>query len=283
LNPAGVKNFAIAAVDRHLGVFQAFLSKGWRPIKLFTPCATDIQSAFTNKSTLTMAQQLGLPVQHTPIRAEDLEELQQAQCDLLVLASYAYRLPAWEAYLPYAINFHPSPLPIGRGPYPLIEAIQQGFRQWGVTCHKVSAEFDQGDVLAQKAFSMSPECGHDVLDLQAQIAAKELALKVAEELETLWCQAQVQREGCYFPLWDASESKLDFSSPLAVLLRQVLQFGAVGCQALLNQKSLTIRRASGWLEKHAVAPGTVVHTYHTSIVVACRDGFMSITDWTLSN
>ena len=58
--------------------------------------------------------------------------------------------------MPFAVNFHASPLPNARGPYPAFRAILEGRRSWGVTCHRLEHGFDAGDILAAEVFFRSP-------------------------------------------------------------------------------------------------------------------------------
>ena len=74
---------------------------------------------FHHKAVIERAQQLRLPVQISRMQDRDLAELETLGTDLLVVGSYQWRIGGWSRHLPHAVNFHPSPLPHGRGPYPL--------------------------------------------------------------------------------------------------------------------------------------------------------------------
>ena len=43
--------------------------------------------------------------------------MRQAGCELLLCAGYYYRVPVTDAFP--MVNFHPSPLPVGRGAWPM--------------------------------------------------------------------------------------------------------------------------------------------------------------------
>ena len=113
--------FAFAGIDFLGDVFHTLIEQGWEPVKLFTrPC--DNVYDF-NDVTVARARSLRLPIQMSRIRPADLTGLKAMGCDALVVAGYPWLVKGWEGYLPYAVNFHPSPLPEGRGPYPLFQAI----------------------------------------------------------------------------------------------------------------------------------------------------------------
>ena len=103
------RRFAITATDRYLGVFKAFVEAGWQPVKLFT--APTGERISHNKATIAYARSLGLDIQLSPLDQAAMVDLQARDCELLVLASYQWRIGDWAPYLRYAINFHPSPLP----------------------------------------------------------------------------------------------------------------------------------------------------------------------------
>lgn len=53
------------------------------------------------------------------------------------------------------IGFHPTLLPYGRGPAPIINTLLSGITTSGVTMFYVSGGLDDGDIIAQKKFSIS--------------------------------------------------------------------------------------------------------------------------------
>ena len=124
--------FAITCVDRYIGVLDALLAAGWTPVKLFTvPLHSPLDS---NRLVFEKARSLGIPAQVSRLEKDDLEDLARRGCQALIVASYDWRIGDWRPYLPHAVNFHPSPLPVGRGPYPAVRAILDGFENWGVSC-----------------------------------------------------------------------------------------------------------------------------------------------------
>jgi methionyl-tRNA formyltransferase len=72
--------------------------------------------------------------------------------DLIVSWFWTRRLPAaWLARAPLGgIGAHPSLLPRHRGPNPYFAAIDQGDRETGVTIHRLTAEYDDGELLAER-------------------------------------------------------------------------------------------------------------------------------------
>jgi methionyl-tRNA formyltransferase len=271
--------FAVTATDRYLGIFQALVERGWTPLKVFTTPVDD--RLHHNKAVIDFAQQLRLDVQISRLTPDNLRELADRGCDVLVVASYKWRIGDWRPHLKYAVNFHPSPLPYGRGPYPAPAPILEQAGTWAVACHKLEHEFDTGDVLKTCAFPMSAQDDHDSVDLKIQLAGRRLAVDIAEHFVDLWNAATPQSGGSYYPLWSDADRRLDFSRPVAAILRQVRAFGPIECIAQLNDATLYVRRAVGWIEPHGIPAGTVTYVNGLSLVVAAADGYIGLTEWSL--
>lgn len=274
--------FAITVTDRYLDVFQALVARAWKPLKVFI-CKVD-NHLNHNSAVIDFARRLAVDVQISRLTDVNLRELGDMGCEALVVASYDWRIGNWRPHLKYAVNFHPAPLPRGRGAYPLPAAILEQATSWGVTCHKVEREFDSGDILKASEFPLSPHEDHDSLDLRIQLATRVLAADVADHFIEYWNAAVPQLgRGHYYPKWTQADRRLDFTRRVDEILRQVRAFGSLECLAYINNTLLFVQRAVGWTESHQMSPGTVVHVNSLSIVVAVADGYVGLTQWTLLN
>ncbi len=270
--------FAITGIDRYLGVFEALLRAGWQPVKLFTvPIRQPAREG--NDAMIALAENHGAAVQVSRMSERDVQELQALGCEALIVASYKWRIGDWPPYLKYAVNFHASPLPEARGPYPAVRAILEQRRSWAVTCHKIAREFDCGDILAAQDFPMTADECHESLDLKTQIAARRLATRIAENFVPLWQAATPQGPGTYWPMWKTIDRAIDFAQPVEAILRHIRAFGLIESLAFVNHRWLTVHRATGWQEANGPAPGTVVHVDNRTIVVAVRDGYIGLIEW----
>ncbi len=271
--------FAITATDRYLNVFRTFIERGWTPVKVFTGKVDN--RLHSNSAVIDFARQLKLDMQISRLTEANLRELAAVGCEALIVASYEWRIGDWRPYLKYAVNFHPAPLPHGRGPYPLPAAILGNASSWGVSCHKVAPEFDAGDILQGVEFPLSPDEDHDSLDLRTQLAARRLAADVADHFVEYWDAARPQSTGTYYPKWTEADRRLDFTQPVEQILRRVRAFGRIECIAHVNNAVLFVQRAVGWTEVHQLKPGTVVHVNSLAFVVAAADGYIGLTQWSL--
>jgi methionyl-tRNA formyltransferase len=269
--------FAFAGFDRWRVVFEAFVAHGWEPVALYTQ-QFDNGLDF-NKEMVACAKHHNIPVQLSKIRSDDLRALEQRNCDALIVSGYDWRIPDWSAHLRYAVNFHPAPLPEARGPYPLMQAILEGRREWGISCHRIAPSFDTGELLDSERFALDADECHETLQLRLQIAAARLATRVAGDFQRAWDSSQPQGEGSYWPRLTEAQRTLDFTRPVDEVMRVVRACGLLECIAPLDGTRLFVRRATAWVEVHNYTPGQVVHKYNRWIVLAAADGFVALIEW----
>lgn len=271
--------FAIATNDAYQCVLETFLKAGWQLEKLFVSPGNWM---YDNKQVIARALELGAAIEYSPISSRDIADLGRCGCTVLIVACYQWKIPEWSPDIKYAVNFHPSPLPEGRGPYPLVRAILEQRSSWAVTCHKINERLDQGDILDAENFLIDPDECHDSLCLKVQMAASRLAERVVMEFESLWQAAVPQEIGSYWPRWSEQDRAIDFTQPVAVIMRQIRAFGDLECMATINDTQIFIHRAKGWVELHSARPGAVTHASNLAMVVAAADGLIAITEWSFN-
>jgi methionyl-tRNA formyltransferase len=270
--------FAYAGFDCWRVVFEAFVAHGWEPVALYThPFDNRLDS---NDEMVSRARQFDIPVQLSKIRPDDLRALEQRDCDALIVGGYRWRIPDWSAHLRYAVNFHPSPLPEGRGSFPLTQAILEGRREWAISCHRVAPSFDTGALLDSERFALDADECYESLQLRLQMAARRLATRVARDFQRAWDESQPQGEGSYWPLLTDAQKTLDFTRPVDEVIRVVRACGlSEECLAPLQGTRVFVRRATAWVEAHDYTPGQIVHRYRRWIVIAAADGFVALIEW----
>ncbi len=269
--------FAFAGIDFLGDVFETLLGRGWKPVKLFSRPCDGIYDF--NDVTVSLARTLKLPIQMTRINQADLAGLKAMGCEALVVAGYPWLITGWERHLPYAINFHPSPLPTGRGPYPLFQAILDQAPEWGMTAHTLEPAFDTGAIVAQRRFPLSHEETHDTLLAKCQMAAKDIAAGLADNLPQLWTEASPQGPGTYWRRVTQSQRTVDWTGNVRDVLRTIRAFGSIEAFAQVDSRYVYVWEATGWVEPHRYRPGALVHRHRKHLVVAARDGFIQITGW----
>ena len=77
--------------------------------------------------------------------------------DLIIMCGWRQVISKNILYIPPKgfIGFHPTLLPVGRGPAPIINSILHGFKESGLTMFYVNEHLDSGDIIAQERFRIS--------------------------------------------------------------------------------------------------------------------------------
>ncbi|MEF9501513.1 formyltransferase family protein [Burkholderia sp. 1B3(2022)] len=227
------------------------MAAGWEPVALYS-IPVDNRLDF-NSELVECADKLRIPVQLSRIDEDDLRWLAERQCEALIVAGYNWKIPAWQPYLRHAANFHPSPLPDGRGPYLAMRAILEGRREWGISCHRIDADFDTGDIIDSECFPLDADEWHETLQLKLLMAARRLATRVARDFDRLWNERRPQGAGSYWPRVADAERTIDFAQPVAEVMRVVRACGNVESIAPLFGTTVHVRRATAWQEAHVRA------------------------------
>ncbi|WP_108661091.1 phosphoribosylglycinamide formyltransferase [Acuticoccus kandeliae] len=117
----------------------------------------------------------------------------------------------WEGRM---LNIHPSLLPSFRGLHTHQRALDAGVKFHGVTVHLVTAELDDGPIVAQAAVPVLP--GDDEAALSARVLSAEHKLYAAALAVHLTGASHKALPTIHFnpPLWDQQHS--DDDSPIAV-------------------------------------------------------------------
>jgi formyltetrahydrofolate deformylase len=132
-----------------------------------------------------------VPFRPVPVVEDDREAQARALGDLLdahapdvvVLARYMLILPAWlaERWRERMINIHHSFLPSFAGARPYMQAHERGVKVIGATAHYVTADLDEGPIIAQQVMPVSHRDDPARLerrgrDLEAVVVAEALRL-----------------------------------------------------------------------------------------------------------
>ena len=186
---------AYAGFDLLSPALKALLESGCRLEELFT-CPVDGQYEF-NCQVIKLAQEAGAPWSEKPITREDIERLKENGCDALICGAYYYRIPI-DRQIPM-VNIHPSPLPYGRGAWPMPVQILRGEKTGGVTVHRMEEEFDRGDILLQQLFSIGENENLETMTETIREILPGMMKNLAENFFQLYKNAVPQGEGSDYP------------------------------------------------------------------------------------
>lgn len=157
---------------------------------------------FTEYSIVRRAGELGIPVHYEVISPETMAELSREPISALFFTaeySHILSIPSELGHF-RGINVHSSLLPQGRSYYPLECAMERNLPSTGVTLHKLTANVDSGDILAQRTIDIKPETDSVDLYLKCGAAAREMLEDIMEDLDAAWQRAVPQR--AHLPYWN---------------------------------------------------------------------------------
>jgi methionyl-tRNA formyltransferase len=123
-----------------------------------------ISSIFTLSKTTTTKMYDGIPLENwysfgIPVIEvnninEHTEKIQDINPDMIIVCGWRQIIGNKILSIPQkgVIGFHPTLLPIGRGPAPIINTILEGFTKSGITMYYLSDTLDGGDIIGQETF-----------------------------------------------------------------------------------------------------------------------------------
>jgi len=224
--------------------------------------------------------------------SECSEALQSEPFDYLFSIANLSMVPEWILGLPRkrAINFHDGPLPRYAGIHAPAWAILHGETRYGITWHEMTAAADEGDILAQAHFDISPEETSLSLNTKCFQAAidsfRVLAPELAAGIERMRTQDLSHRS--YFGRHARPDRActLDFSAPASELSARVraLHFGrypnSLGLPTIRHRGHLLgVTGAEAREAEEAdpeTTPGTVVVASTDEVVVATGAGVIAL-------
>ncbi len=187
---------AYIGIDLFYDALVSLEKQGCEIGEIFT-CKTDNVTEF-NLKICDFAEKRGIPCQMTRITKEDIERLQQKDCEFAVCAGYYFKIPA-DTDFPI-VNIHPSLLPIGRGSWPMPLTILKGMKKSGVTVHKIAEGFDTGDILLQREFDLDEK--ESLVSFMEKVCAliPDMMEELVQNFDALWKNAIPQTGDDYWAL-----------------------------------------------------------------------------------
>lgn len=197
--------------------------------------------------------------------------------DLIICASFAYRIPPEATAIPRlgAVNLHPAPLPRYRGPNPLRQ-IYAGEASLGATLHRIAPEFDAGPILGQvlRPIPEDATVGAVRVLLNEVIAAafeEGLARAIAGEPGI----PQDEEQATYAAAYTEAEYWLDWRESRATLQRRAtgLNFFGPTAKATIAGQAYVIGNVTP-LPDHGTpdAPGAILDREGQTFTLAVGDG-----------
>ena len=242
-------------------------------IKIFT-FPTDNIYEF-NEKIISFARKHKIPYTDKRITENDIKELKEKGCNLLVCAGYIYKIPINDGL--EGINMHPALLPVGRGPWPMPVTILKGINISGVTIHRIAKDFDTGNILMQKKIYLNKNDNLTSFMKKIIDIAPGMVSECIANYDILNKKAKKQGIGEYFSEPDENEMTFDENTPIYLTDRIVRAFDGYGCIFNNKGRNIKIMRGKCFFENHNFEHGSM-QKYKGHLCYAINGGFLRVFD-----
>ncbi|MEE8603436.1 methionyl-tRNA formyltransferase [Euzebya tangerina] len=227
------------------------------------------------------AVELGLDVRQ-PDRPGDLRDsLEVWDVDACAVVAYGSILP--QAVLDRGgagfVNLHFSLLPAWRGAAPVPASILAGDTVTGVTCFRLDAGMDTGDVLSTHETRIAAdETSGELTTRLAEAGAETLVDAVRGLVDgSLEPVPQDHEQATYASKIAPEDARIDWGQAAVQVDRAVRAFNPMpGAHTTVDGRRLKVHRVRPVFGEATVAPGTVVGEEAGEPVVACGSGLVRL-------
>ncbi|MEM7680003.1 MAG: formyltransferase family protein, partial [Pseudomonadota bacterium] len=250
--------FVYFGYDFSLPSLKRLVDDGNELIALFTfPC----DNVFNfNKSITAFGTKQGVPVHIKPPKPKEIQELIDKGAEFFLSAGYPYKIPPIDEKKAYGLNCHPTYLPMGRGLMPTPIILLEEPDAGGFTVHKLTPEFDAGDILYQEKIEVNDETTVDSYSEDIAKRSPQALSKIIANLEETWTNAAPQdhNKASVFKQPDDAMRTLHWHRSARDLDRILRAFGTFGSLSHINGRTHAIFKHRTIFEPHAYEPGMVV-------------------------
>ncbi|MEM7621029.1 MAG: formyltransferase family protein [Pseudomonadota bacterium] len=270
--------FALVGDDHYFECFKVFVSKGYTLVGAWLSERDNVYSS--NKKIRKLCEHVNAPILGNKVENSDLQKLIDEQgLELLIVGMHAHKIPV-DCLPKYHFNIHPSPLPEGRGAEPVPGSILRNQTKSGVTFHKLTDKFDEGDILIQQEWPLENTDTHDTLTIKNIIAATQMADKLTADFEHHWQNATPQTGGSYWQKKSLTDREINWNMSVDEIDTMVRAYGRYGVNVKIHGKLTQIKSALCWKQEHNFEPGHIISGYMRDIAFACKDGFVCLSQST---
>ncbi len=177
--------FSVAVLD-HLLAHElkpvALVLPQFAPGKVKTVIELPLQVSTKENQFVTQAKRLSIPLIYLPesTQSTQVHRLAAFATDFLLLACWPFLLSPQivNSASKAALNMHPSLLPDYRGANPVAAQLNQQEKNFGVSIHLLSQQFDEGDIIDQSGLKLKTESpGRKAIEAEAARVGTALFMK----------------------------------------------------------------------------------------------------------
>ena len=239
----------------------------------------------TSSAVKLVALEHDLPIfQPQSLKAPEAQAaLAELGADIMVVVAYGLILPQAVLDTPRrgCINVHGSILPRWRGAAPIQRAIEAGDAETGVTIMQMDAGLDTGAMLSvARCPILDTDTSGALYDKLAELGAPALLQDLAKlENGTAVGIAQDNQQSTYASKIDKTEALIDWSQSAVILDRRIRALNPFpAAYSLVDGQRLKVWTATLGPTDHADTPGKIISADANSLVVACGQGSLLLTE-----
>ncbi|MBS3121393.1 methionyl-tRNA formyltransferase [Candidatus Woesearchaeota archaeon] len=191
--------------------------------------------------------QFGIPIHKIKRLNEEKELITKLSPDLIIMCGWRQIVDKEIINLPKEgfIGFHPTLLPIGRGPAPIINTLLNEFKESGLTMFYVTEGLDNGDIIGQEKFVIYEEDHAQEVYNKVILAGRKLIQKYLPLLIKGKAQRNLQDESkaTFFEKLSLKDNEIDLNKEsLEIIYKKIRAFSKPykGAYIKRNGKKLII-------------------------------------------
>ena len=205
--------------------------------------------------------------------------LKELKPDIILCFTFAHRLDAELCQIPKygVVNIHPSVLPVYRGPNP-IRQFYDGANVFGVTAHRLSEEYDTGEILCQEWEEMPEFVTQETAVRWGKLIKKCIAKGMERAISGKFGIVQNHSEATYAAPFTEEEKWVHLNEPCKVVLRKTLALNLAGglAKVSINGKIYKIHSAHYLSNATNMPAGSVIKQGIDMYEVATSDGVVRL-------
>jgi methionyl-tRNA formyltransferase len=193
----------------------------------------------------------------------------------LFSANYAWLIPV-PAGKVFTVNVHPTLLPEGRGPTPLPWLLKKYQNYAGVTFHKLSSQFDEGDIIYQKPIQLDSRESLETMIVKLHFEIPVMLDELLSNFTHHYHSALKQLKGSYWPKVGLNDRVIDWKEKVGDIEQLARAFGRLGVIAIVKGQALLVNHIEVSQSRHHWSIGSTLIEDDDTLVIAASDGFVII-------
>lgn len=277
-------NIVFIGYDYTLDIASRLIEDGHNIIHIHTFDCDNILSF--NVQMKSFAKQLEIPISIGKIGSNDIDMLINQGAEIFLCAGYPHKIPVIDNNKAYSINLHPSLLPRARGIMPLPFIIMHDPEAAGFTVHKLTANFDTGDILYQEATPINKYTDVETLSARIATRAPDAISMIVNDIKKYWDNATPQDNdnASSHNTPDTNMRQLNWADTAENLRQKGCAFGRFGVTAMVTNnmsetQNLAIFQFTTWQENHSHKAGLLIRSSPREIVISIQDGYICLKEF----